>query len=488
MINSSENIQLQYGIRVAILYGIVWFIDLLDASILNVALPHIAQVFKVDAPDAEWAIIGFLLALTITIPISSWLGDFFGVRRLFLWSQIMYIGSSIACGFALQLKLLILFRIMQGAAGGLLIPVGMALLMRTVPQSHWARIASNMNMVTLIAPAMGPLIAGYITNILGWRWLFFIKLPLSVLCLGLSYWWIHEEEKVLYKKFDWAGFITATLFLVTFFIGISAIGKEYMSNIHIIILLMIACFFLISFLWIETKTIYPLIPLSIFKFRLFTLGNLVQCCANIIFLGSTFITGLFIQEGLKFDIVTTGWILAAITPGMMIMLPFVSKLYNHVGPLPFMIPGLILMSVSLLAFLLITPQTSPLIMAFLIFCQGAASATIQTPNVMAIFCEVPSELKGIGSSIYALGKQLSASIGVALSTMVLALSMQYYHVSNIREVSFSISIPLFKYVFLVLGMIPVIALIFCFLMDNKRALRCVKKSTHLETETELGTE
>ena len=115
-------------IRLAILYGTVWFIDLLDASLLNVALPSIAHAFSVEALHAEWAIIGFLLALTVAIPVSSWLGDNFGNRQIFLWSQGVYTLSSLACGFALSLGFLIGFRVIQGAAGGLLIPVGMTLL------------------------------------------------------------------------------------------------------------------------------------------------------------------------------------------------------------------------------------------------------------------------------------------------------------------------------------------------------------------------
>ena len=103
-----------YELRIAIIYAIVWFIDLLDASILNVALPNIAQAFGVSAPDAEWTIIGFLLALTIAIPVSSWLGEAQGVKKVFLLSQVTYTISSLACGLSLTLEQLILFRIIQG--------------------------------------------------------------------------------------------------------------------------------------------------------------------------------------------------------------------------------------------------------------------------------------------------------------------------------------------------------------------------------------
>ena len=203
-----------YELRVAIIYAIVWFIDLLDGSILNVALPTIAHAFKITAPDAEWAIIGFLLALTVAIPISSWLGESYGVKRIFIISQLLYTASSLGCGFAFSLNQLVFCRIVQGAAGGLLIPVGMTILIRSISPAKWSTATSRINMVTLIAPAMGPLLAGYIIDIFDWRWLFFIKLPLLVVCLFVSYIWIAPDgDQKRSQPFDWAGFTLLTLSL-----------------------------------------------------------------------------------------------------------------------------------------------------------------------------------------------------------------------------------------------------------------------------------
>ena len=485
---STTQKSLIYGIQIAILYGIVWFIDLLDASILNVALPSIAQSFAVDATHAEWTIIGFLLALTVAIPVSGWLGEAFGTKKIFLWSQVVYTLSSLACGLAPTLSSLICFRIAQGAAGGLLIPVGMTLLMRNVPADRWATIASNMNMVTLIAPALGPLLAGYITGFLGWRWLFFIKLPLSVACLGLTALWLKEEKTSSPGRFDWPGFMSSGLSLATFFMALSAIGKNYISTSQVILLMIFALACGVLFVRIESRAKHPMIPLSIFHFRLFSIGNLIQCAANMIFLGAAFITGLFLQEGLKLDIVTTGWVLAAITPGMMVVLPLVSRYYNRIGPLPFMVPGLLLMSATMIAFIFVTPSTSPFLLAFIIFCEGAASAIIQTPNVMAIFCEIPSELKGVGSSLYALGKQLSASIGVALTTMIVTIGMTWHNIPNLTVATTYELLPLFRVVFAFLAVVPLLALLLCLRLDNKKALACVSKMPHRESETELGVE
>lgn len=479
----------RYELRIAIIYAIVWFIDLLDASILNVALPSIAHAFGMSAPDAEWAIIGFLLALTIAIPVSSRMGDAWGVKKVFLGAQIVYTASSLACGAALSLQQLIMFRIIQGAAGGLLIPVGMTILMLSIPAIKWSTVTPRINMVTLIAPAMGPLVAGYIIDILSWRWLFFIKLPLLVACAVLSYLWVQEEKtKKGMQAFDWAGFVLLTMSLSALFMGLSEVGRGHLSSATIAGLCGASIILGAAFLWVETKAQHPLILLEIFRYRLFTVGNIIQSAANMIFLGATFITGLYLQQGLGLDIVTTGWILAAITPGMLCALALVSRFYNTHGPLVLIMPGLVLMGLSMFGLTFVTAATSPFIIAFLIFCEGLASAMIQTPNVMAIFAPIPSSLKSDGSSIYALGKQLSATMGVALSTMTLSVTMNWYGVGDLAMAIPGQAAALFYPSFYVLALVPLLALPLCLIYENKAALNFAKKEDHLESETELGAE
>ena len=169
----------RYGIRLAVIYALIWFVDLLDASSLNVVLPIISDAFHMDPTDVEWAIVGFLLSMTIAITVSHFLSDKYGTRKIFLLSQVLYIIGSIGCGFSGNLTTLVFFRLWQGFSAGLAIPLGMAVLIRSVSQIHWTLLSTNMNMVTLIAPAIGPLFGGYVTSLLGWRWIFFSKLPLS---------------------------------------------------------------------------------------------------------------------------------------------------------------------------------------------------------------------------------------------------------------------------------------------------------------------
>lgn len=477
-----ENQNYIYGIRLAIIYSFVWFIDLLDASTLNVTLPAIAQSFHVDPTDAEWAIVGFLLAMSLGITTSGWLGDNYGTRRIFLLSQLIYIGSSIGCGFSFSLSSLIFFRLFQGLAGGMAIPLGMAALMRAMPHTHWAKTSAYMNMVTLVAPALGPIFGAYVTHLLDWRWIFFLKLPLSCICFILSMYWVKREAKQIGAKFDWSGFILGGLSLSGILWVFSEVGK--ITFIPLLITAIVSIILGFLFIWREKIARTPLIPLSIFKINHFTFGNIIQSAANTIFLGANFIIALYLQQGLGLNLVSTGWIMAAITPGMILVQPLVGKFYNKLGPLPFIIPGLIVLSLSTCAFAFTTSATPPYVLGLFVFCIGAASSITQTANVTSIFSGLPHKYKGAGSSLYSLFKQISASFGVAISTMVVSIGMNLHGSSN----NHAPAIAIFHYCFIVLGSIPAIALVFCVYIDNKKALKQITGPSHIPTEVEFGTE
>jgi MFS family permease len=177
--------------------------------------------------------------------------------------------------------------------------------------------------------------------------------------------------------------------------------------------------------------------------------------------------------------------MAAITPGMIIVQPLVGKFYNKIGPLPFIIPGLIVLSLSTCAFALTTPQTPLYILGLLVFWIGAASSITQTANVTSIFGGLPNKYKGPGSSLYSLFKQISASFGVALSAMILSIGMTLHNSDSINEIHY---ISIFHSCFIVLGSIPAIALIFCKFINNKKALAQITQPSHIPTEAEFGTE
>ncbi len=291
----AEKDAISYGIRLAIIYGVIWFVDMLDATLLNVALPEISKFFNIDPTNAEWALIGFLLAMVIGMVLSNPAGANFGMRRVFIAAQWLYLASSLACGLSPHFSELVIFRVFQGFGGGLAIPIGMNLIMTVMPQDKWAKTGSWMNLFTLIAPALGPVLAGYITTYLNWRWLFFIKLPISLICVLLAHSWVRMVPKESEKRFDWFGFLFASISLSLLLLILSAIGKPLFTNATLITFFVASLLFGTLFFWQETRFRNPIVPLKIFRSRLFSWGNVIQSAANMIFLGATFLVALYLQ-------------------------------------------------------------------------------------------------------------------------------------------------------------------------------------------------
>src|ERR1700722_16370047 len=196
---------IKYANRLAILYAVIWFIDLLDSTLLNVALPDISKLFQIDPTDSQWVLIGFLLSMSIGMVISNPVGIFFGMRRVYLTAQWLYLLSSFACGLSQNFSQLVLFRIFQGLGGGLAIPIGLGLILAVMPHNRWASTGSWINFFSLAAPAVGPIFAGYIMLQLSWRWLFFLKLPVSFVCVLFTYVWVQKTPRNKEGKFDWLG-------------------------------------------------------------------------------------------------------------------------------------------------------------------------------------------------------------------------------------------------------------------------------------------
>ena len=164
-----------YKYVVATVFVSALFLDLLDITIVNVALRTIGEEFETEA--IEWVVLGYTLSLAVWIPASGWMGDRFGTKRIFLASMFLFVGGSMLCGLSQTIGQLIAFRVLQGVGGGMLTPIGVAMLFRAFPPIERARASTIVMIPTLVAPALGPVLGGLLTDTLGWRWIFFVNLP-----------------------------------------------------------------------------------------------------------------------------------------------------------------------------------------------------------------------------------------------------------------------------------------------------------------------
>jgi EmrB/QacA subfamily drug resistance transporter len=196
-----------YRNRVLVVYIIGVFMIVIDGTMVNVALPRLAEEFGVESTEVEWIAVGYLLALAAVIPAAGWLGDRFGTKRIFIVSLVIFVATSVLCGTAGSLQQLIAYRVLQGAGGGLVVPIGSTMLFRAFPMQERAKAAVGVLSVAVVAPAVGPVLGGVLVDEVSWRWIFLINGPIGALALVLAGLWLVEERHAEPGRLDVAGLV-----------------------------------------------------------------------------------------------------------------------------------------------------------------------------------------------------------------------------------------------------------------------------------------
>src|ERR1700733_9535060 len=194
---------------VGAVYVVAMFMTIMDVTIVYVALPSIARSFDVSPAATDGVVVGYLVSLAVWIPASGWVGDRFGTKRTFLIAISLFTFASFLCGLSQSVLELVLFRVLQGAGGGMLTPVGMAMLYRAYPPAERARVARLLVIPTVMAAALGPLMGGALVDSLSWRWVFFVNVPIGLAALIFSTLKLKENRERAGERFDVPGFVLA---------------------------------------------------------------------------------------------------------------------------------------------------------------------------------------------------------------------------------------------------------------------------------------
>src|SRR5689334_19203401 len=192
---------------VAVVFVCGLFMDIMDTTIVNVALPTLQREFNTNTAGIEWVVLGYLLSLAVWIPASGWIGDKIGTKKVFLFAIAMFSGASILCGQAHNLPELVFFRVLQGVGGGMLAPVGTAMLFRAFPPIERAKASTVLIVPTVIAPAIAPIIGGWLVTDVSWRWIFYINVPVGVFAFVFGILFLREHREGAAGRFDLPGFV-----------------------------------------------------------------------------------------------------------------------------------------------------------------------------------------------------------------------------------------------------------------------------------------
>lgn len=406
---------------ILLIVSLAMFMEAIDTTVLNTAIPVMSQSLKVNPIDLKLALISYLLSLAIFIPISGWIADKFGVKRVFMSAVSVFILSSIWCGFTHNLGELIIARFMQGLGGSLTLPVGRLIIART-----WQRheLVSRMSLVVMgaaVGMMLGPVVGGVITNHFSWRWIFWINVPMGLLTIILAGLLLPAMPPRRVASLDKLGFILFGCGLAVLTFGLSTMSESHVSSISSMMILAIAALLLLLYIKHSRHSKHPIVRIELLKIRTFRVSAMGNLFARLGFGGLPFLLPLLFQIGLGFSPQLSGLLLVPTALGILVVKPialFILRLFGYKNVL---IINTLFVGFALWSFVIVNQTTSMYTISLLTFVYGFLIALQYTGMNSLAFANVdPDDISAV-TSIMSTIQQLSQSFGVAVAAIFLRL-------------------------------------------------------------------
>src|SRR3984957_14748871 len=396
------------------------FMNIMDITIVNVALPTIGRDFHISPTAVDGIVIAYLVSLAVFIPASGWLGDRFGGKRVLIGAIVVFTLGSVLCGLAQNMSELVLFRVIQGAGGGMLAPVGMAMLFRVFPPAERVRASSILTIGTTLAPAIGPVLGGLLVTDLSWRWVFFVNLPIGIAAVTFGGLCLERSGPQDAGVFDVPGFVLGGAGLGLLMYGVSEGPLKSWSDPTVIASCVGGFVLLAAMVVVELRTARPMVDLRLLTGRLFRSGNGVMFLTSAGFLGTLYLVPLYFQDARGLSALQSGLSTFPEAFGVMAGAQIASRLvYPRLGPRRHITVGLVGLTVMLLVLSRVSLTTSLWEIRGIMFLLGLTMAQIFVPTQAATFAKIPPADTGRASTLFNTGRQVGSAVGVAILSTVL---------------------------------------------------------------------
>src|SRR5246127_4830421 len=426
---------------IALTVTIATFMEVLDTSVANVALPHIAGGLAASQDESSWVLTSYLVSNAIVLPLSGWLSSIFGRKRFYMSCVVLFTLSSFLCGIAPSLPLLIVFRVLQGVGGGGLQPSEQAILADTFPPAKRGMAFAIYGVAVVTAPAIGPPLGGLITDNFSWRWIFFINIPVGILSLLLTSRLIQDppyfrRRHLKETHIDYIGLSFVALGLGAMQVVLDKGQREdwFESNFILNLALISAASLLFVIFW-EWKHNDPIIDLRLFRDRTFGISNLLMFMLGFALLGSTLLLPLFMQTLLGYSAEQAG--LALMPGGLVIMalLPLVGFLLSKYSPRWLLVFGLVVLSASLFHMTSFDLQMDFRTTTVARLLQAVGMAFLFVPINTAAYAFLPREKNNAASGLMNLARNIGGSVGISFVTTMLARRAQFHQAMLAQNLS-----------------------------------------------------
>jgi DHA2 family multidrug resistance protein len=426
---------------IALVVTLATFMEVLDTSIANVALPHVAGSLSAGQDESTWILTSYLVSNAIVLPLSGWLSSILGRKRFYMGCVIVFTISSFLCGLAPNLGMLIVFRILQGAGGGGLQPSSQAILVDTFPPAKRGMAFAVYGIAVVVAPAIGPTLGGWLTDDFSWRWIFFINIPVGILSLVLTQRLIQDppyfrRRKLSETRIDYIGLGLVALGLGTLQVVLDKGQREDWFESHFIVGLSVvsavSLIFVIFWEWYQKD---PIVDLHLFRRRSFATSNFLMFMLGFVLLGSTLLLPLFMQTMLGYTAERSGM---AVSPGgfaIMLMMPIVGFLLSRYSPRWLLLFGLPMLSFSLfhMATFDLNVDFHTMIMARVY--QAVGLSCLFMPINIAAYASLPREKNNAASGLMNLARNIGGSFGISFVTTGLSRRAQFHQVRLVEKLN-----------------------------------------------------
>jgi len=392
------------------------FMNTLDSTIAVVALPAISGSLSATPSQGSWVLTIYSVCLAVSLPLSGWLAQRFGQVRAFIWAVALFTLCSWLCASATNFNEMLLYRALQGLSGGVLLPFSQSLLLRIYPPEKHGMALGIWGLSAAVAPVMGPVLGGFITDTLGWPWIFYINVPVGAICIGVTYTFLKDRESPIEKRpVDTVGLATMVLGVICIQLALDR-GHEldWLSSATVRTLFVVGICSIIFFLIWERDQTHPIVDLSLFKQRNFTLGAIMTGMFYGVFIVVAVIYPLWMQTVLGYTPSAAGWVMATTSLFPLLAMGIIGDKVRNQDPRWTVMLGVITMSVVIVAHGLMTTQVSSGYLTTIRFFVGFAMPFLWVPLQMVTLAGIPPEKMASATGLSNFVRMLSSSLATAL--------------------------------------------------------------------------
>lgn len=410
------------------LVAIGFFMETLDSTIVNTALPSMAQSLGESPLLMQSVVISYTLTLAVFIPASGWLADRFGTRRVYLAAIFLFTLGSLVSALSSNLTALVLSRVLQGMGGCMLLPVGRLAVLRAFPGDRFLPALSFVTMPALIGPVLGPSLGGWLVEFASWHWIFLINVPIGIVGCVATYYSMPEDEPGQPRPFDFAGFAQISLFMVALLFALDGLSDLELSHGTVLLLLFLGLASLVSYVLRAQRSPNPLFSLSLFKVRTFSVGILGNLFARVGASGMPFLIPLMLQLSLGYSPFAAGLTMLPIAIASIMAKKIVTPLVLRSGYRKFLVINTLLVGIGMASFALITTLQPTWLRIVQLFLFGVVNSMQFTAMNTLTLKDLDKSKASGGNAMFSMVQMLALSFAVAVAGALLSAFMDQFNV------------------------------------------------------------